>query len=109
MRDEWYNKASCKGSNTEAYFPLVVKKKNLPQIISCFEVCESCLVSDLCLYNACVNKEYGIWGRTTERMRSIFLSERDNTSELTVEECRSLIQYLKDNDIYPYKGIVNFQ
>jgi hypothetical protein len=108
MKDDWYKNAACIGANTESFFPLVIKKKNLPQVISCFDLCESCSVSDKCLYQACINKEYGIWGRTTERMRKVFLKERDSTQELTLEECASLIQYLKDNEIYPYKGIVNF-
>lgn len=109
MRDNWQSSANCIGSDTETFFPIVIKKRNLPQVKACFSICEECTVSDICLYTACVNKEYGIWGRTTERMRRVFLSERDNSKDLTLEECKSLIQYLKDNKIYPYKGTTEFR
>jgi WhiB family redox-sensing transcriptional regulator len=107
MNDDWRDFAACKSSETTNFFPLVIKKKNFSQISSCFTLCESCPVSDHCLYNACINKEYGIWGRTTEKMRKIFLEERDSSKDLTLEECSALIHYLKDNKIYPNKNLLN--
>ena len=103
----WQAKAECKKYPDVDFFPVVINKKNISQISSTFKICESCEVSDACLYVACVDKEQGIWGRTTSKMRDIFLSQRDETYPFSLEECSALIDYLKVNNVYPTKTMIN--
>jgi len=104
LNNDWRSQAACLGKNTEAFFPIDITKRNLSKIIECFKICDTCQVSEYCLYSACINGDEGIWGRTTKRMRKVFLKERNQDEELTIEECKALINYLKDNKVYPYKS-----
>lgn len=67
---EWRDRASCRDSNPDLFFPIGATGMAIEQIDAAREVCQECPVTDECLEFALgTNQEAGVWGATTEEER----------------------------------------
>ena len=107
--DKWKQKASCKGSDLNDFFPVRIGKNNSEKVYSIMNLCEKCKVNAECLYDAIWNDSVGIWGRTTYRQRLTFFRKHLNSkrSNLTLDKCRQFISHLSSNNILPNRKSVN--
>ncbi len=60
----WREYAYCKGTDPGLFYPITNKQQ-----AEVAKVCGHCVVRNECLEYALENKEYGVWGGTTERQR----------------------------------------
>jgi WhiB family redox-sensing transcriptional regulator len=64
--------AACGNTDTEVFFPA---EGDRTTVLAAKKICHSCPIEAECLAYALANREYGIWGGTTEsdrdRMRSL--------------------------------------
>lgn len=68
--DEWRDRASCRDTSPELFFPIGTTGLALDQIDAAKQVCEACPVSGECLEFALgTNQEAGVWGGLTEDER----------------------------------------
>jgi WhiB family redox-sensing transcriptional regulator len=83
MREtDWFDKALCKGLETNAFFPSSKEPNCDFKIKQAKKICSACPVRLECLTHAIVNKEaYGIWGGMTERRISRLRNEIGETDE----------------------------
>ncbi len=77
----WRNRASCRFSNPELFFPSDSTGVAIEEIKAAKAVCQACQVRGECLHFALeTNQEAGIWGGTTEderrRLRQSWLADR---------------------------------
>jgi len=99
---QWRSFASCKNLDTSLFFPISIGKYNKSEINQLLDLCDSCPVAANCLHEAISTQSIGIWARTTNVQREAFLKARDSSKPLTLEECQSYYEFLKDNKVYPY-------
>ena len=65
----WKERASCRGSDTEIWFPAVGQSDPM-HLRSASDICFRCQVQTECLNEALANTDYvGYWGGTNERER----------------------------------------
>lgn len=98
----WFDFAACKNVHIDVFFPPLSKKTSKAQITEAFSYCDKCPVAPHCLQEAITTESVGIWGRTTQQQRTLYITYRTSDEEVTLEECDNLYQFLKTNDIYPY-------
>jgi WhiB family redox-sensing transcriptional regulator len=68
--EDWRNKASCRDTSPELFFPIGTTGLALDQIDAAKQVCEACPVTRQCLeFALATNQEAGVWGGTTEDER----------------------------------------
>lgn len=63
---DWYSKARCQNSDTEAFF---VEERGMSYEEPVARICNSCSVKNECLNFAIKYKMQGFWGGTTEQQR----------------------------------------
>ena len=67
---EWRNRASCRDTDPDLFFPVGTTHLALPQIDWAKSVCRACEVRTECLrYALETNQEAGVWGGTSEEER----------------------------------------
>jgi WhiB family redox-sensing transcriptional regulator len=79
--DDWRNRASCRDTNPELFFPIGTTGLAIDQIDSAKAVCAQCPVTHECLeFALATNQEAGVWGGTTEderrKLRKGWLAEQ---------------------------------
>ena len=68
--DAWRNRAACRDTSPELFFPIGTTGVALDQIDAAKRVCESCPVTSECLeFALATNQEAGVWGGLTEDER----------------------------------------
>jgi WhiB family redox-sensing transcriptional regulator len=68
----WTDRAACRGTDTEIFFPA-----NADEEAEALSICATCPVRAQCLDYAVRNREtYGIWGGTTPEQRRRMRRER---------------------------------
>jgi WhiB family redox-sensing transcriptional regulator len=79
--DEWRDRAACRDTNPELFFPIGTTGLAIDQIDAAKAVCEQCPVQRECLeFALATNQEAGVWGGTTEderrKLRKGWLAEQ---------------------------------
>jgi WhiB family redox-sensing transcriptional regulator len=79
--DEWRDRASCRDTNPELFFPIGTTGLAIDQIDAAKAVCTQCPVMHECLeFALATNQEAGVWGGTTEderrKLRKGWLAEQ---------------------------------
>ncbi len=70
LSDRWRDKAACRSTDPELFFPVGSTASALEEIRTAKAVCQSCPVQLPCLRFALeTNQDTGIWGGTTEEER----------------------------------------
>jgi WhiB family redox-sensing transcriptional regulator len=68
--DEWRDRAACRDTSPELFFPIGTTGVALDQIDSAKRVCTQCPVASECLdFALATNQEAGVWGGLTEEER----------------------------------------
>jgi WhiB family redox-sensing transcriptional regulator len=68
--EDWRDKASCRDTSPELFFPIGTTGLALDQIDAAKQVCVECPVNHQCLeFALATNQEAGVWGGTTEDER----------------------------------------
>lgn len=68
--DEWRDRAACRDTSPELFFPIGTTGVALDQIDAAKRVCDSCPVAHECLeFALATNQEAGVWGGLTEDER----------------------------------------
>ena len=68
--EDWRDRASCRDTSPELFFPIGTTGLALDQIDAAKQVCVECPVSSQCLeFALATNQEAGVWGGTTEDER----------------------------------------
>ena len=68
--DAWRNRAACRDTSPELFFPIGTTGIALDQIDAAKHVCQQCPVADECLeFALATNQEAGVWGGLTEEER----------------------------------------
>jgi WhiB family transcriptional regulator, redox-sensing transcriptional regulator len=68
--EDWRDRASCRDTSPELFFPIGTTGLALDQIDAAKQVCEECPVAGQCLeFALATNQEAGVWGGTTEDER----------------------------------------
>jgi WhiB family redox-sensing transcriptional regulator len=68
--EEWRDRASCRDTSPELFFPIGTTGLALDQIDAARTVCEECPVAHECLeFALATNQEAGVWGGLTEDER----------------------------------------
>ena len=68
--DEWRDRAACRDTNPELFFPIGTTGLAIDQIDAARAVCAQCPVRVECLdFALATNQEAGVWGGTTEDER----------------------------------------
>lgn len=75
---DWRHDAACKDHDTNLFFP---ERGDI--LDEARQVCAGCPVRTLCLEQGLENREYGVWGGTSERERLAILRERRREGRLT--------------------------
>jgi WhiB family redox-sensing transcriptional regulator len=67
---EWRDRAACRDTNPELFFPIGTTGLAIDQIEAAQAVCRQCPVQPECLeFALATNQEAGVWGATTEDER----------------------------------------
>lgn len=79
--DDWRDRAACRDTDPDLFFPVGSTGAAIEQIESAKEVCSACESIHSCLeFALATNQESGIWGGTSEeerrRLRRNWLSEQ---------------------------------
>jgi WhiB family redox-sensing transcriptional regulator len=79
--DEWRDRAACRDTNPELFFPIGTTGLAIDQIDAARAVCAQCPVQQECLeFALATNQESGVWGGTTEderrKLRKGWLAEQ---------------------------------
>lgn len=70
LTDRWRDRAACRSTDPELFFPVGSTGPVLEEIEAAKKVCASCPVREPCLQFALEsNQDTGIWGGTTEEER----------------------------------------
>ena len=65
--DEWRDRAACRDTDPELFFPIGTTGLAIDQIEAARTVCLQCPVRQECLeFALATNQEAGVWGATTE-------------------------------------------
>ena len=68
--DAWRNRAACRDTSPELFFPIGTTGVALDQIDAAKRVCTGCPVANECLeFALATNQEAGVWGGLTEEER----------------------------------------
>ena len=68
--DEWRDRAACRDTSPELFFPIGTTGVALDQIDAAKRVCTQCPVASECLeFALATNQEAGVWGGLTEEER----------------------------------------
>lgn len=68
--DAWRDRASCRDTSPELFFPIGTTGVALDQIDAAKRVCHECPVASECLeFALATNQEAGVWGGLTEEER----------------------------------------
>ena len=68
--EDWRDKASCRDTSPELFFPIGTTGLALDQIEAAKQVCEECPVANQCLeFALATNQEAGVWGGKAEDER----------------------------------------
>jgi WhiB family redox-sensing transcriptional regulator len=68
--DEWRDRAACRDTNPEMFFPIGTTGMAVDQIDAAKRICSQCPVAHECLeFALATNQEAGVWGGTTEDER----------------------------------------
>lgn len=68
--DAWRNRAACRDTSPELFFPIGTTGVALDQIEAAKRVCGQCAVTGECLeFALATNQEAGVWGGLTEEER----------------------------------------
>ena len=68
--DAWRNRAACRDTSPELFFPIGTTGVALDQIDAAKRVCGQCAVTAECLeFALATNQEAGVWGGLTEEER----------------------------------------
>ena len=68
--DAWRNRAACRNTSPELFFPVGTTGIALDQIVAAKRVCGQCPVTHECLeFAIATNQEAGVWGGQTEDER----------------------------------------
>src|SRR5215475_7079072 len=68
--DEWRDRAACRDTSPELFFPIGTTGVALDQIDAAKRVCSECPVASECLeFALATNQEAGVWGGLTEEER----------------------------------------
>ena len=68
--DAWRNRAACRDTSPELFFPIGTTGVALDQIDAAKRVCGQCPVAGECLeFALATNQEAGVWGGLTEEER----------------------------------------
>ena len=78
---DWRDRASCRDTDPDLFFPIGTTGLALDQIESAKLVCRQCLARDECLeFALATNQEAGVWGATSEeerrKLRKAWLARR---------------------------------
>jgi WhiB family redox-sensing transcriptional regulator len=69
-RDDWRDRAACRDTNPDLFFPVGTTGPAIEQIEQAKAVCRQCEAQDACLEFALVtNQDSGVWGGTSEEER----------------------------------------
>lgn len=83
--DNWRDRAICRNSNAELFFPIGTTGHALEIVEAAKEVCQQCQVKKECLqFSFDTNQESGIWGGYSEEERRIM--RRNGSFEMAIEE-----------------------
>jgi WhiB family redox-sensing transcriptional regulator len=79
--DSWRNRAACRDTSPDMFFPIGTTGLALDQIEAARSVCALCPVTQECLeFALATNQEAGVWGGTTEeerrKLRKTWLAEQ---------------------------------
>lgn len=79
--DDWRDRASCRDTDPDLFFPIGTTGLAVDQIDSAKAVCRQCLAMDDCLeFALATNQEAGVWGATSEeerrKLRKAWLARR---------------------------------
>ena len=69
-RDDWRDRAACRDTNPDLFFPVGTTGPAIEQIEQAKAVCRQCEAQGACLEFALVtNQDSGVWGGTSEEER----------------------------------------
>jgi WhiB family redox-sensing transcriptional regulator len=83
--EEWRERASCRDTDPELFFPIGTTGQAIEQIEAAKAVCQDCEVREACLFFAlATNQESGVWGGTSEderrKLRKAWLADQRRAS-----------------------------
>jgi WhiB family redox-sensing transcriptional regulator len=83
--DDWRERAACKDTDPELFFPVGTTGPAVDQIDAAKAVCIDCEAKELCLeFALATNQESGVWGATSEderrRLRKGWLARQRRAS-----------------------------
>ena len=83
--DDWRQKASCRDTDPDLFFPVGTTGSALDQIEAAKIVCRACEARHECLeFALATNQEAGVWGATSEeerrKLRKAWLARRRRAS-----------------------------
>jgi hypothetical protein len=93
-----YSPGACANEDTELFF-----SESKSEIRKAMAICDRCPIKKECLEDALANKEYGIWGGTTEVMRERM---RANSNSLGFKEVKTDMPDLSQA-AYEIEGILS--
>ena len=85
--DDWRDRASCRDTDPDLFFPVGTTGPALDQIAAAKAVCNACDAQDQCLeFALATNQEAGVWGGTSEeerrKLRKAWLARRRRSAAL---------------------------
>ena len=85
--DDWRDRASCRDTDPDLFFPVGTTGSALDQIAAAKAVCTACAAQDQCLeFALATNQEAGVWGGTSEEerrtLRKAWLARRRRSAAL---------------------------
>jgi WhiB family transcriptional regulator, redox-sensing transcriptional regulator len=86
----WMSRGSCRGEDSELFFPVATSGPALGQISAAKTVCSRCAVRAMCLAFAVATRQAGVWGGTTGEERHALAGPsafRTNRSPETAGRC----------------------
>ena len=83
--DAWRDRAACRDTDPELFFPIGSTGSALDQIAAAKAVCSLCPAVEACLeFALATNQESGVWGGTSEderrKLRKAWLARRRRAS-----------------------------
>ncbi len=85
--DDWRDRASCRDTDPDLFFPVGTTGPALEQIAAAKAVCRACDAQSECLeFALATNQEAGVWGGTSEeerrKLRKAWLARRRRSAAL---------------------------
>ncbi len=87
--DDWRDRASCRDTDPDLFFPIGTTGPALEQIAAAKAVCGCCQAQSQCLeFALATNQEAGVWGGTSEeerrKLRKAWLARRREAATAVV-------------------------